>query len=693
MNDKLRAAAAIVLALALFSAIWVLLYRVYSAAVGSQSLTIPVLVAVFATLGLGRLHPRLRLGSGAVVILVCLVAYTFDFPRVASRDVVATEYTTLSIATGRGTSLDDYPELLRGGIPYYVQETPRGIRSGFAIGPALVAWPVYLAAPLSSLPRPELVHRLGNFSAILIGLASVWLVFRIATRLESPVSPALLALAYGVGTSHWGISASALWLHGPGELWVLGAIDRVIDEDVSVSRRLAALGACMALAVFSRPQLGVGLLVLAAVTLLRFRSKALIALASAAAIALPLVLYHVQTYGSILGAYATRSHGMSLKLPTELAETLFWLIASTSRGVFWYEPVVLFTLLVALARLNRRKHRLALTVGLAGFLATAIVYASWYDWSGGVGYGPRYMTDALPWWILATACIGIQGRWFRNVTASLIVVGALVNVVSVVGPGSAWDVRPSLLVFPERMESMGDSQLLVASLGATPWKNNVRTALEAERTGDRDTALSSWEAEWRARPWHQFAAFQMAELMLRTDRLDQAMAHVEVMTERWPQHSYVLHLNARLPAIVRFLESDDWVRPIGADASRNPGRASSVHDAKLGTRWTSLPTRQRKGDWLEFRVPPATAIRGVVIVAAPDFGEGPQGVEMIGTTSAGERIVLVRSKRITVLHKGWVAMRFPAVELESVRIVLLQNRGVAWSVAEARLLVAAAADR
>ena len=110
MNDKLRAAAAIVLALALFSAIWVLLYRVYSAAVGSQSLTIPVLVAVFATLGLGRLHPRLRLGSGAVVILVCLVAYTFDFPRDASRDVVATEYTTFSIATGRGTSLDDYPE-------------------------------------------------------------------------------------------------------------------------------------------------------------------------------------------------------------------------------------------------------------------------------------------------------------------------------------------------------------------------------------------------------------------------------------------------------------------------------------------------------------------------------------------------------------------------------------------------------
>jgi hypothetical protein len=90
--------------------------------------------------------------------LICLVAYSLPSFEAPSGDVVPSEYVALSIASGRGTSLDFYPELFREGVPYFVTLTERGLRSSYPIGPALLAWPIYAPAALSGLDRQYFVH-------------------------------------------------------------------------------------------------------------------------------------------------------------------------------------------------------------------------------------------------------------------------------------------------------------------------------------------------------------------------------------------------------------------------------------------------------------------------------------------------------------------------------------------------------
>lgn len=76
------------------------------------------------------------------------------------------EYTALSTASGRGASLDGYPELVENGVPYFIEELDQGLRSSFPIGASLVAWPLYLPVSMLSDRDAETVHSVGRFASL-----------------------------------------------------------------------------------------------------------------------------------------------------------------------------------------------------------------------------------------------------------------------------------------------------------------------------------------------------------------------------------------------------------------------------------------------------------------------------------------------------------------------------------------------
>lgn len=647
----------------------------------------PALVAFSSWLGLGRLRPRLRPNRDLVVILVCLVAYFLTFHGAYSMDVTPSEYTALSVATGRGTSLDDYPELVEHGVPYFIYTSPQGLRSHYPLGPALLAWAVFVPAPLSNLPRPELTARLGIVSAILIGLASVALALQIIKRLAPPFSPHLLAIAYGLGTTHWSTSSSALWQHGPGELWVLGAIERLTDQETPPRRRLLALGFCLAMAVITRPSLALSATLILALTFYYYGRRTVHSVVAAIGTAIPLLTYHLEIYGSVLGPYISQSHGLALRPLGEWLEAAFWLMASPSRGVLWYEPVVGLTLAVAFVHAVRRRGGVLLWTGLLGFSLTLALYGSWFLWWGGYSFGPRLMTDALPWWLVAVASMGAARPWFRRATLGLTAAGALVSVIGAVSNPVMWDDRPSVDFFPERLQSLGDSQLVTGALATLAGENLTRRAVFADTHGQYETALALWSEEWRAHRWHAFAAGRVADLLLRTDRLREAEAHVRVMLDRWPSSMYVRHLAQRLPAIIELLDEPSWIPPLAARASPNAASAGNVRDSSLITRWTT-ERPQKAGDWLELETDPALTLRGVAVFFAPEFGEGPGTLRAVGKTPEGDEIRLGELDEILAERKGWVVLRFSPTHLASLRLSLLEARAPPWSVTEARLLVA-----
>jgi len=622
--------------------------------------------------------------SDLLVLALCGTAFSLGPHRPYSKDVTGAEYTALAIASGRGTSLNDYPELTAGDLPYFVTSTPEGVRSSYPLGPALVAWPVYLTAPLFTLQRSELVSHLGAAAALLLALAAVWLALTIAKRLEPPFSPHVLALAYGLGTTHWSTSASALWQHGPGEVWVLGAIERLLDSNASFARRLLAAGACLSLAVFTRPPHAISVAILVALALGRYRLRTMWVVVGAALVGGPLLHYNLGTYGSVVGPYAAQTTYLSLKPVDVWLGTVAAQVLSPSRGVLWYEPVVFFGLLAGAVVLVRRRSTRLLAASVLGAFAFLGFYGHWSVWWGGLSFGPRLLTDMLPWWVLACASLRTGSLWLEPALVAFAVWGAVVNWVGATSSWVRWDASPPVQHFTDRLVTPGDSQLLLGALDVYPVTTITHEALAAEDSGRNADALALWKEEWRRRPWHRYPAFRIADLELRLDRLDEARAHVEDLERRWPGSSYVQHLSLRLPDVFRFL---DGLPPQAARAGEEPERARFVLDSRLGTAW-STGRPQRAQDWLELDLDPAVPVRGMVLISVPDFGAGPSGLDVLGTLASGEARPLATLASLEAGQKGWVALRFDPVNLTTLRLTVRGRGEEPWVVSEARLLTA-----
>jgi hypothetical protein len=295
------------------------------------------------------------------------------------------------------------------------------------------------------------------------------------------------------------------------------------------------------------------------------------------------------------------------------------------------------------------------------------------------------MTDALPWWILAVASIGTMGRWFRNATMALGTLGVAVNLVGIVGPMNYWDSRPSIDWFPDRARSVADSQIALSILASVSTYSTASSAIEAEQRGELQQALDLWGEEWEKHGWNQFAAFQIADLLLRTNRLEEAALHARDMAKRWPESSYVRHLVRYLPRITDILQRAEWTIPIAVNASRNTGMLQGACDSNLNTGWSTV-TPQTRSDWLELDLNSDVPVRAVALFSVPAFGHGPSGLDVVGTTILGEQIALKRRGGILARRKGWVVVGFPPTRLERLSLRPVRNHGSPWTVTEVRLL-------
>ena len=102
------------------------------------------------------------------------------------------------------------------------------------------------------------------------------------------------------------------------------------------------------------------------------------------------------------------------------------LLASPGRGLFVYSPVFLWALVALVAswmvarRSGRGSSRPAegAAAGVAVFLPPALLAvainllsaATWKEWAGGFTYGPRYLSDTLPFWGLVVAAAVVRLR-------------------------------------------------------------------------------------------------------------------------------------------------------------------------------------------------------------------------------------------------------------------------------------------
>jgi hypothetical protein len=107
------------------------------------------------------------------------------------------------------------------------------------------------------------------------------------------------------------------------------------------------------------------------------------------------------------------------------------LLASPGKGLWVYAPVMVLPLVFirSLWRRGKAEVLLALTI-------TAIylgLYGCWYDWPGGLAWGPRFLVALIPPWLalLGRAFLEGSGRWARATVGAVLPIGLAVQAVGI----------------------------------------------------------------------------------------------------------------------------------------------------------------------------------------------------------------------------------------------------------------------
>jgi hypothetical protein len=355
-----------------------------------------------------------------LLVLGLLFAYHVNLRQVSSHDTYASRFVPISVLRDSDLILDEFvPEDIKQQAGddffsnYFYYTRGHFYDSHPPIGP-LLAVPVYALPVWIGTPRdPDLVANLfSKVAASIMAALSALAVYAASRRflraLDAPsaVHAAMLAaVAYGLGTSIWSTASLAMWTHTPAVLGYALAIWGLI------AGAPVAAGAAAAAAAMARPATAPAAVLLALYAAHRaaFQSgprwRQLAAFsASAAVTGAAGLLYNYWLFGNFVGGapfrtdYWVQELGSAGMFSGSLRAGMAGLGFSPSRGILIYSPVVLVALAGAVHMWRAPASDAVLLARYSGLAAVAIflTYSKFIVWWGGHGYGPRYLTDAMP---------------------------------------------------------------------------------------------------------------------------------------------------------------------------------------------------------------------------------------------------------------------------------------------------------
>jgi hypothetical protein len=314
-------------------------------------------------------------------------------------------------------------------------------------------------------------------AALTIAILGAWLL-TLAAFPRALAATATTALA----TSHWTIAAGGLWSHASAVLWL--SIGLFLWSGAVRRARLYPLAGCaLAFATLCRPTLLPAALLVALDAWRRpgARRVAAATLGLVAGIGATGLFYNWQLYGSLLGGRAeifagiTQTHAVSTYFAFSPLN-LVGLLAAPSRGLFVYSPVLLFALpgLVRGLRGAAAAPRLMSVAGVGVFLLYGFV-ATWW---GGWVYGPRYMTDLLPFftlWLAQAPVPRVRRPLWGALAAAALAWSVWVQYLGATRYPCGWNSQPvSVDAEPDRAWSLRDTQIArCVSIGARATKRGA----------------------------------------------------------------------------------------------------------------------------------------------------------------------------------------------------------------------------
>lgn len=329
-------------------------------------------------------------------------------------------------------------------------------------------WIAHQNPPLPSgdILQVAVIDVMEKLSASLLATLSVGLLYLGLRRITSPNASLIVALVYGLASNTWTISSQALWKHGLAQLsfsFLLWAIFR------SPSARGYSFwaGLALAAAAVNKPPDGLFVLPFLAYLARWHRNKLLPFLTPLFVLGLLLFAYNLHFFGNLFGIYP-KPMSPGGQITNVFIHTTFWdglagSLLSPNRGLVIYTPWTIFAFWGA-ARIwkeNMFGWGRALIAALVLFI---LGYAKFSSWWGGWCFGPRSLTDLLPFLALFLIPVWPRIQTTPLLRAAFVLAVAAALWVQVVGayyyPNGWWDARPvSVDRAPRRLWDWSDTQI------------------------------------------------------------------------------------------------------------------------------------------------------------------------------------------------------------------------------------------
>ena len=274
-----------------------------------------------------------------------------------------------------------------------------------------------------------------------------------------------VAMVFAFGTAAWSTASRALWEHGPSMLCLSVATYLAMRSRRNPSM-VRWLGLPLGAAYFMRPTNAIPIGIFT-VWVAVYHRRHLPAYGAGLGLLLGLFVFVSEnSYHSIVPPYY--SAGQLSRLTGWPGTPLLGELVSPSWGLFIFAPVTLLAIAGAVVSFRRRSVN-NVDVAIASIV---VVYwwtvAAWPDWGGGYAYGPRFMSEMLPFLVvialpavawLAQATRGPQRTAAVSGTAVLVTASILFNL------GGAWSDRAmqwnsDLPLTVHRLWSWNDPQFL-----------------------------------------------------------------------------------------------------------------------------------------------------------------------------------------------------------------------------------------
>lgn len=310
---------------------------------------------------------------------------------------------------------DRHPGVQRGEeLPYQIATHDGHLYYDFPPGSSLLSIPVVAIGRLAGYStitpdgtydmeaEKEVQQRL----AALLGAVTVAILFLAARRRLSWRISMLIGIGTALATPIWSTTSRALWSH----TWLVVLMALVVAELLrrdpeEQPLRPIFLGTLLGWAYWVRPTAAIPILLVTLWVAMRQRRRLPAMLATMVLWFGLLVVWSLSHFGTVLPPYFSATRLAWQRLGEALAGNLI----SPARGVLVYTPVLLFVgwLLARYRRQIRRPDLAALGCGVVTLHWLTI--SAYPHWWGGYSYGPRLMTDLVPWLAMLTV-LGLEAR-------------------------------------------------------------------------------------------------------------------------------------------------------------------------------------------------------------------------------------------------------------------------------------------